>query len=320
MSSTKKIIDIFTQLAEYNRSLNEVYKVRAYHTAIASLKKLPDDAKFKSCDELLQKYYIHGISRKGSLCTRIDEILQTGKLQELKDLENNKEVKAYRDLMSVKDIGYAFAKKLIKQGIMSVAELKKAVQTGKITLSRNQTLGLIYHHDLTQRVKYNTITKIESKIKKALKPFNVQVMAAGSYRRNSKSKGTSGDIDILVFSRDGVKMSQVIETLAQKEIIAAPPKFFSQGPTKFQGMAVGPVYHQIDIRLIPIESYAPALIYFTGSKNFNQTMRQKAMRMGYKLSEYHLLDLHTKKPVPVKTERDIFKALKMKYVPPPQRM
>lgn len=319
--SSKKIIDIFTQFSEINRQLGEIYKVRAYQNAIVSLKRLPIDAKFKSCEELLQKYDVSGLNVKGSLCRRIDEILETSECQELNELLNRPDIKVFRDLVSIQDVGVKLAKKLIKDHkIKSIEHLQELVKKGIVTLSRSQTLGLVYHKHLVQRVPYNEITGVLHRIKHVLKVYpGLTILGAGSYRRNIKSKGTSGDIDVLIFYQPGLKeakLSGLVDTLMREGIIL---DYFGQGETKFQGLISNPTVRQIDIRYIPMESYATALLYFTGSKNFNQTMRQKAIRLGYRLSEYHLTDLHNNKIISVKTEKDVFDQLKMKYVPPWKR-
>jgi DNA polymerase/3'-5' exonuclease PolX len=316
-----KIIDIFTQLAEINRQLGEKFKTRAYQNAIASLKRLPTNAKFFSCDELLKKYDVPGINIKGSLCQKIDEIINTNSLKELNDLLQRPDIKIYHDLLLVHDIGIKLAKKLIKDyKVTSISHLHDLVKKGKITLTHNQTLGLIHYDDLNQRIPYSEITKTMLRIKKALNIFSneITLVPAGSYRRNIISKGTSGDIDLLIFYKKNTAatLEKCVDILTKKGILF--PEFFSKGDTKFQGLInnrSGAV-RQIDIRYIPLESYAPAILYFTGSKNFNQTMRQKAMRLGYKLSEYTLTHLSTGKNIDVKTEKDVFKQLKMKYVPP----
>lgn len=74
---------------------------------------------------------------------------------------------------------------------------------------------------------------------------------------------------------------------------------------------------QVDIRFLPKESYGAALLYFTGSKDFNVMMRKKAIEMGYLLNEYALFkDGEYYKG---ESEEGIFEALGMKYVEPEKR-
>jgi len=76
---------------------------------------------------------------------------------------------------------------------------------------------------------------------------------------------------------------------------------------------------QVDVRLLPPESYGAAMQYFTGSKAHNVALRQRALKMGYTLSEYSLAQLDTEKPVAGKTEEEIYVKLKLDYIPPELR-
>jgi DNA polymerase/3'-5' exonuclease PolX len=73
---------------------------------------------------------------------------------------------------------------------------------------------------------------------------------------------------------------------------------------------------RIDVRSVTKEQYPFALLYFTGSKQFNTTIRLHAKKMGYKLNEYNLGNF---KGDIIRTEKDIFKALKIKYLKPEER-
>jgi DNA polymerase/3'-5' exonuclease PolX len=313
--SLKKIIDALSQLAEINKFLNQPFKVRAYYNAINSLKKLPIDIKIKSCEDLLEKYYLPGLSNKGSICAKINEFIENGTI---KELERVSIFKNQQELMEVKDIGAKLAKKLINEyGVKSIADLKKKVKDQVITLTKNQTLGLMYHEHLKKRIPRKEVTRVTNSIKLALKGIKSinKIEVTGSYRRGLSS---SGDIDILILTNKNGSLKEIVDILIKKGLLY--PDYFSIGSTKFQGLIPSKIVHQIDIRLInDPNSYVTALMYFTGSKNFNQTIRQKAMKMGYKLSEYSLLNINTGKAETVKTERDIFNILKMKYLPPNQR-
>ena len=76
---------------------------------------------------------------------------------------------------------------------------------------------------------------------------------------------------------------------------------------------------QVDVRLLPPESFGAAMQYFTGSKAHNVALRQRALKMGYTLSEYSLAKLDTEQPVAGKTEEEIYAKLKLDYIPPELR-
>ena len=76
--------------------------------------------------------------------------------------------------------------------------------------------------------------------------------------------------------------------------------------------------YRIDIRLIAKESIYTAMLYFTGSYELNIKMRNRAKKLAYKLSEYGLFNVMGKS-VPIKSEEDIFRILRMKYLEPYER-
>ena len=76
---------------------------------------------------------------------------------------------------------------------------------------------------------------------------------------------------------------------------------------------------QVDVRLLSPESFGAAMQYFTGSKAHNVALRQRALKMGYTLSEYSLAELEDEKPVAGKTEEEIYAKLKLDYIPPELR-
>lgn len=90
------------------------------------------------------------------------------------------------------------------------------------------------------------------------------------------------------------------------------------GKTRFAGITSKP-YRRIDIRLVKTLEYPCALMYFTGSKNFNIYMRKRAIDMYMKLNEYYLyyFDGST---ASIKEEWQIFVALDMEYIPPEERV
>ena len=76
---------------------------------------------------------------------------------------------------------------------------------------------------------------------------------------------------------------------------------------------------QVDVRLLPPDSFGAALQYFTGSKSHSVALRQRALRMGLTLNEYGLVRLEDNKRVASKTEEDIYKKLGLEFIPPELR-
>src|SRR6185437_14540082 len=76
---------------------------------------------------------------------------------------------------------------------------------------------------------------------------------------------------------------------------------------------------QVDVRLLPPESFGAAMQYFTGSKAHNVALRQRALKMGYTLNEYSLARVEDEQPVASPTEEEIYSLLKLDYIPPELR-
>jgi len=141
-----------------------------------------------------------------------------------------------------------------------------------------------------------------------------KVTPAGSLRRGRE---TVGDLDMLVTGKaccDPAALEKLIE-----HVIKLPGlmEIIARGENKVSFRLRSGM--QVDVRLLPPESFGAAMQYFTGSKAHNVALRQRALKMGYTLSEYSLAELETEKPVAGKTEEEIYAKLKLDYIPPELR-
>ncbi|MGA8313076.1 MAG: DNA polymerase/3'-5' exonuclease PolX [Terriglobales bacterium] len=141
-----------------------------------------------------------------------------------------------------------------------------------------------------------------------------KVTPAGSLRRGRE---TVGDLDILVTGKaccDDATREKLVE-----HVIKLPGlmEIIARGENKVSFRLRAGM--QVDVRLLPPESFGAAMQYFTGSKAHNVALRQRALKMGYTLSEYSLAKLDTEKPVAGKTEEEIYAKLKLDYIPPELR-
>jgi len=141
-----------------------------------------------------------------------------------------------------------------------------------------------------------------------------RITPAGSLRRG---RDTVGDLDILV---TGSACCSPDEREKAVHYIAQYPPLMSilgQGDNKISFRLRSGM--QVDVRLLPPESFGAAMQYFTGSKAHNVALRQRALKLGYTLNEYSLADLKTEKPVAGKTEEEIYAKLNLDYIPPELR-
>jgi len=141
-----------------------------------------------------------------------------------------------------------------------------------------------------------------------------KITPAGSLRRGRE---TVGDLDILV---TGAACGNAEEREKAVKYAAQYPPLMSiiaQGDNKISFRLRNDL--QVDVRLLPPESFGAAMQYFTGSKAHNVSLRQRALKMGYTLNEYSLADLKTEAPVAGKTEEEIYARLNLDYIPPELR-
>ena len=141
-----------------------------------------------------------------------------------------------------------------------------------------------------------------------------KITPAGSLRRGRE---TVGDLDILVTGAACCSAEE--REKAVKYIAQYPPlmSIIAQGDNKISFRLRSDL--QVDVRLLPRESFGAAMQYFTGSKAHNVALRQRALKMGYTLNEYSLADLKTENPVAGKTEEEIYAKLNLDYIPPELR-
>jgi len=140
-----------------------------------------------------------------------------------------------------------------------------------------------------------------------------RVTPAGSLRRGRE---TAGDLDLLVTG----PACAPEHTAAAVEYVAAFPgirDIIAKGGNKVSFHLADGL--QVDVRLLPAASYGAALQYFTGSKAHNVSLRQRALKMGYTLSEWALARLDDNSVVAAATEEEIYAALGMDWMPPEMR-
>ncbi|XP_011163672.1 DNA polymerase beta [Solenopsis invicta] len=319
------LCDFLMELADYERNVSKnVYKYNAYRKAAGTLGALTE--RVQSGKEAKK---LPGIGEK--IAKKIDEFLQTGKLQKLEDIKKDETNVSISLLARVSGIGPAKAKELVEAGIKTLEDLKK--HQNKLT--HHQKLGLKYFDDFEKKIPRAEIVEIEKILKKAIKELNSAylITICGSYRRG---KEESGDIDVLVTHPDyistaknekkkTISLKAIVECLEKKKLITDT---ISLGSTKFMGVCrlsedKDKPFRRLDIRLTFHDQYYCAILYFTGSDLFNKNMRAHALEKKYTLNEYALKRLTTEglpgEAEKITSEEDVFKFLDLPYKEPKDR-
>jgi DNA polymerase beta len=306
-----------------NQRMINTYRLRSIEQVLKILKNFPD-----KITKVTQLKNIKNVGEKS--LARIDEILKTGKLSEIKiSSDIDKYLQIITELEDVIGIGRKKAYELFKKyDIQSIKDLQSKHKKGLIDLPDNIVKGLFYVGKIQDKIPRSEIDSFSVILYETAIKIDPQlfVTICGSYRRQNR---TSGDIDLImvhphVKTLNDVKKINYIEiyvgVLKQKGIII-DSLTSDDVYTKYMGICkLGKDYplRRIDIRYMPYESYYSAILYFTGAKDFNRKMRHIADDMGYTLNEYGLFD-ENNHPFVINSEKDIFDILSMEYLTPDKR-
>ena len=310
--STKKkehLISILKKIAEHEKANGQPFKSTSYLKVIGPLKKFKDDSDLTEAN-------IRGIKGVGdSIYQKIDQILKTGSCplyDKIKDIVDPRE-----QFMNIHGIGPKNANELVKNGITTIEQLRGR----KELLNQKQLIGLKYYEELLQRIPREEIVRHEKHLKKFLKKTdpNAELTITGSYRRN---KEDSGDIDVLLKADNKETYQKFIQKLVNQGYLIEE---LAYGEKKYNGigrMGRNGIARRVDIMFTKPSEYPFAILYFTGSGEFNQMMRKLANQQGITINEYNIEHLDSGKEVDhvFKEEKDIFDFLEMGYVEPWQRL
>jgi DNA polymerase/3'-5' exonuclease PolX len=310
----QRIIEIFTSLQKHYKNKGEVFRSKSYSKALTGIKKLTKDSELT--EGILSE--IPGVG-KGTLY-KIRDIIDTGTCEEYKNIQKFSDKEEIKDIfLKIHGVGPAAAQKLVDEGFKTIQDLINC-ENIKDYLNDVQKLGLLYYNDCLRRIPYQEIQTHEVYLKKVLSEIDqsAELTIAGSYRRK---KPDSGDIDILLKSLDNSTYEKFIEKLKDNGYIRDT---LAHGPKKFMGMSnieinqYSSKNRRIDIMYTPPSEYPFAILYFTGSAEFNVKMRNELLEKGFTLNEHEVkfTDKRKKMKQLFFTEKDIFDYFNYEYVEP----
>ena len=254
---------------------------------------------------------ISGIGQ--GIAEKIEEYIKTRHLKDFERLKKEIPVDV-RGLTSIEGLGPKRVFKLYKKlGIKTVGQLEKAAKTGKIRnfggfgeKSEKKFLKGIEFMKTGQGrfvlgFVFPEIKSILERLKKL--PYIKIAEPAGSIRRMQE---TVGDLDILAISKDPEKVVDYFVKMPEVSHI------YGKGPTKANVRLKNGM--DADLRVLDLKSFGAALQYFTGDKYHNISLREIAIKKGYKLNEYGLFK--GKKLVAGKNEEEIYEKLGFDWIPP----
>lgn len=310
----QQIARIFNEIAELLELKGEnVFRIRAYRRAAQNIDGLSKDVATLTDEELAA---IPGIGK--DLIGKIHEYLEKGSVAKHEELK--KEIpEGVLDLLRVPGLGPKKAKQFYDMlKIKSVDELEAAIKKGKLSglpgiqkkTEENILKGIEQIKRGTERRPLGRVLPLAEDIVRRMKdgaPVD-RIEVAGSIRR---MKETVKDIDILTISK---RPEAVMDAFVKLPHVS---RVLMQGPTKSSIVAEDGI--QVDLRVVEEDSFGAALQYFTGSKQHNIKLREMAVRKGLKINEYGAFREPGDKKIGGKTEEEMYKILKLPFIPPELR-
>jgi DNA polymerase (family 10) len=307
-----EVAKVFQDIADLLELKGEnPFKIRAYQRAVFSLEHLPQEV-----EELVGEGRLREVPGVGeAIAKKITELVTTGRLKYYEELKAEFPP-GISALLEVPGIGPKTAMRLGKElDIKSLDELEAAIAEGKVaSLPRlgEKTAENIRRHIQALRRKDRRIPIGEAmlavdEIMAGLRgvPGLKNLTPAGSLRR---FRETIGDIDLMGTADSAPGAIKAFVGLPQvREVLAS-------GTTKASVVVAGGL--QVDFRIMEHDSFGSLLQYFTGSKQHNINLRDRAHRMGLKLSEYGITDLKTGELEKFTTEAAFYRRQGLEFIPP----
>jgi DNA polymerase (family 10) len=303
------------------------FRIRAYRAAVNTVNGLskPLHAMVAADEDLTA---LPGVGK--NVAAHVKELLETGSIGRLDEVETEIP-RSLAELMALDGVGPKKAKRLFDAlGVQTVDDLESALDSKRVEglegfgarSAVNIQVAIAEHRKHTGRFRIDEVEKLIAGLLDhvASAPGAERVELAGSLRRRRE---TIGDVDILV-QCEGDGASVVEHFVAFKGVERAD----AAGPTK--GSIVLHSGLQVDLRVVPPESFGAALVYFTGSKDHNVAMRIRAVRDRLRVNEWGVyrvpegadtetLGKDEGERLSGETEEGVYESLGMRWVPPPLR-
>lgn len=312
-----EIGSLFESLADLLEIQNaNPFRVRAYRNAARTIESLTENVAEIIDDSDRSLVDLSGIGK--DLAAKIETIVATGSLPQLEELREQVPAGVV-EMLGIPGIGPKKVGVMHKElGVTTLDELKAAAENGQVAKLKGfgkKTEETILENidSVTEAGKRFYIndakTAADAIVADLLKLKSVkQAAVAGSCRRRRE---TAGDLDVLVTAKQS---KEPMDCLAEHELVE---KVLMRGGTKERVKLRSGI--EMDLRVVPEESYGAAMQYFTGSKEHNIVVRRRAQERGMKLNEYGLFKEETDELVAGATEEEIYEAVDLKWIPPELR-
>jgi len=308
-----EIAEVFDRIADVLEFKGEViFKVNSYRKTARTLRDTTEDIAVVAAEGRLQD--IPGVGK--STAEKIREYLETGKIAKYEEERAglSDELLQMLKIPGMGPKGLALIYRELKTDTFEA--LEEAIHSGSLAKlpgmgpkkAENILKGIALLREAGKRTPLGIALPIAEEILASVRAFREVNRAeiAGSLRRMQE---TISDIDILTSASEHAKVIEAFTSLPQvKRILAA-------GKTKASVIAEG--NHQIDLRVVDVDSFGAALQYFTGSKPHNVKLRDIAKGLGLKINEYGVFSGNER--VGGKDEEEVYMAVELNWIPPELR-
>ncbi len=314
MSLNSEIAKTLFEIGEILTIKGDRFRSRAYNMAAQRVTALTEDIGAVAERGELEK--IPGVGK--SIAMTIGELIETGESVVLNELRDSLPEGVFK-MIELEGIGPKQAMRFNQElGITSIEELEEVAKNKRIRplkgfgpkKEENILRAISEYRNRSTRFLLGEVLPIIQGIMSYMGDSEAvrRVEVAGSARRRRE---TVGDLDVLVSSFDPEEVTE--------HFISMPPivRILGKGPTKSTVVLRNML--QVDLRVIPPESYGAALQYFTGSKEHNVKLRTIGVKMGLKLNEYGLFNRQTDELIAAEEEETIYEKMGMKWMPPELR-
>jgi DNA polymerase (family 10) len=305
----------FEQIADILEFQNaNQFRVRAYRNAARTIHDLGESAEEIVHDTDRSLTDIEGIGK--DLAEKITTLVETGTLPMLDELMAQVP-ESVLAIMRVPGLGPKKAATLFRElKITSLDELRTACESHRVQElpgfgAKSETAILQGLEIATEAGKRILWAEADAHVQSLLAYFKNSktvktIEAAGSYRRG---KDTVGDLDLLAVAKD---VDQAMDALSHYEGVS---QVIARGDTKMSIRLLHGL--QVDLRIVPEESFGAALQYFTGSKEHSVVLRGRAKQRGLKINEYGVF--RGEKSIAGRTEEEVYATLDLPWIPPELR-
>ena len=313
-------LDLLADLLEFQGANS--FRTRAYRNGSRTIRNMTESLATLVADskDLTE---IDGIGK--SVAGKCQTLIETGSLPQLEELKEQIP-QSVLAILRIPGLGPKKAAALYNElGISTLDQLKEACEAEKVRELKGFAAktekaildGIQFAASAGQRIYWSKANELVEELREHMNSCKAirQMEFAGSYRRGKESVG---DLDILVDSKDANKvMDHLVEHSRVADIMV-------RGETKMSVRLDSEL--QVDLRVVPEESFGAALQYFTGSKEHNVVVRGRAKKMGLLVNEYGVYrsesdsgDGGLGESIAGATEKEVYEALELPWFPPELR-